>query len=78
MNGRVDLDRAGRALGVLEQGDSWSDFGTETQVLFTAGPEAAWPEPYATQWKQRRGRASRAKVAVRYLNHIIKTGEVVE
>lgn len=47
----------------------------EADVLFGAG---TWPEPFRSEYDQVRYHPkARAKVAVAYLDHIIKTGEVL-
>src|SRR5678816_1005791 len=67
---RVSLDRAADSLGL--DGADWSgEFTTERAILFDGGPGQSWPEPYCDQWKRARTLKQRARVAVRYLKHIV-------
>lgn len=67
---------AARRLGLSED---------EAETLFTAEPEGdldnennGWPEPFRTQWARVKTRKAQARVAVRYLTHIIETGRVLD
>lgn len=51
--------------------------GIEADTMFMVGG-AAWPEPFRSRFERASGPIARAKVAVAYLDHIIKTGEVIE
>lgn len=76
-NARVDLNRAADNLGL--DGYSWFDESdSERAILFDGDPSLKWPEPYQTQWITAGTRRKRARVAIRYLTHIIKTGKVLE
>lgn len=77
VNASVNLDRAAASLGL--NGYDWvSEVGTERAVLFDGSPEYHWPEPYCSQWPNASTRRGRARVAIRYLTHILKTGKVTE
>ena len=75
-NGDTDriVKRAKRVLGLTIK---------EADHLFTGSPGDdgfgdAWPEPYKSQWERVGSPKARANVAIRYLNHIIETGKVLE
>jgi hypothetical protein len=74
---RVDLDRAAESLGLT--GENWvSEYRTERAVLFDPSPEHAWPSPFNSQWEKAKTQRGQARVAIRYLTHILNTGKVTE
>jgi hypothetical protein len=55
--------------------DSWES--EDESRLFTSNPEYNWPEPYATQWGRAKTQRQQARVAIRYLTRIVRTGQVL-
>lgn len=53
-------------------------YGLDEMDLFTGEPEENWPKPYRQRWDNATTTKQRARVAVAYLTHIIKTGKVLE
>jgi hypothetical protein len=52
---------------------------SEGSVVFDGQPGIfGWPEPYGGQWRAAATARQQARVAIRYLQHIIKTGKVTE
>jgi hypothetical protein len=51
---------------------------SEASILFTPCPRYGWPEPFQTRWNDAKNSTERARVAADYLNHIIKTGKVLQ
>jgi len=64
---------AGRASALLGL-----DRNTSEDQIFTSWIDGEWPEPFATQFAEAEPGMEEAKVAVRYLTHVIRTGQVVE
>lgn len=50
----------------------------ELSVLFAGTPARKWPRRFAGQWMRSNTSKQRARVAIRYLSHIINTGKVTE
>lgn len=77
---QTNLNRAGNALGL--GGKDWAfEEDTERAILFVGGPEeddGGWPTPYRQQWRKVKTARGQARVAIRYLRHIIATGKVTE
>lgn len=67
-------DIAGSQLGL--NAHEWQQ--DERDVLFGSTPAHDWPEPFRTQWHNAASRRGQARVAIRYLKRIIKTGKVLE
>lgn len=64
---------AARSLGLHV--NTW-DYVDEKTILFNGWPADIWPSPYGDQYAKARTEKQRARVAVRYLKHIIATGEI--
>lgn len=72
----IDIpSEAARLLGL--KGDYWSlDMDQETAIFLGRGQ--GFPEPYRADYRRARSRTAKAKVVVAFLNHVIKTGKVLE
>lgn len=75
-------ERAAELLGLPEP--DWGAGSTrhynDTARLFASLSESSviWPKPFAEQFRKARDSRERAAVAVKYLDHIIETGKVLE
>lgn len=58
-----------RALGLTNK---------ESEVLFSGLPVCDWPRQFSSQWREVRSEGRQARVAIRYLKHIITTGKVTK
>jgi hypothetical protein len=70
------LTSAAAILGLNDKGSHWRDGQAET--VFSGDPDYEWPQPYRNQWREAKTVRGQARVAIRYLKHIINTGRVTE
>jgi hypothetical protein len=80
--GRIKLHQIKRLqIHASEIAQSELGITDDESLIFTAKPSSnyeGWPEPYKTEWSKANGRRQQARVAIRYLTHIIKTGKILE
>lgn len=46
--------------------------------IFSGYPLGDWVEPFGSEWADAKTSKAQARVAVRYLTHVIRTGEVID
>lgn len=68
------LERAAVLLGLNQKDTNWEQ--GDAGYVFSGTPGYDWPEPFASDWRDADGREEEAQVAVRYLKHILATGDV--
>lgn len=52
-------------------------FTDESDTLFSGYPPDYWPEPFGGQYMDATTKRQQARVAIRYLKHIIATGQIM-